>query len=187
MGRVGACREAKRSEVSAKRKRPSRMVEALTKQVRGLIRKASPASTMGISESGADQAKFDELLKEIRSGNRVQFLMSLLALVPGVVAAVAKLGNAIVVLAFVLPVVVVIYYLFAYPSSSRSIGNWRNLTIARERLRLLDRYYKKHLGVAGYHDAYLMILRSHYQFALTEGRKDLAEYLKQELDKETSN
>ncbi|MDG6987842.1 MAG: hypothetical protein JRN21_00760 [Nitrososphaerota archaeon] len=143
--------------------------------------------TVGVPDSRAEQDKFDELLREIKTGNRVQLLMSLLALIPGVVAAVAQSGITIVALAFVLPVAAVTSYLFAYPSGSRGTGNWRNLTLARERLRLFDRYYKKHLGVAGYHDAYLMVLRTHYQFALAEGRKDLAEYLKQELDKEKSN
>lgn len=133
--------------------------------------------------------KFDELLKETKAANRVatwQLVVSLAALIPGVVVAASQLGSTAVIAAFVLPIGLVAAFFAAYPSGSSSGGQWYAWTEARERLRLLDDYMGEEFGKHAATGLYLSALRMHYQFALVEGRKELAEYLKQEIEKATT-
>ena len=137
-------------------------------------------------DSSAD--KLDALLKETRASNRMatwQLGVSLAALIPGIVAALAQSGSTVVVIAFVVPIALVLVFVAVYPTNSSGNGSWYNWVVSREKLRLQDIQAEKHLGTTSFHDLYLTSLRMHYQFALLEGRKELAEYLKQELEKET--
>lgn len=133
--------------------------------------------------------KLDELLRETKAGNRMatwQLVAILVSAVPGVAAAISQSASGVIILAFIVPIALVVAIFFAYNSgsgSSRS-GQWVTWIVARERLRLLDKSVKKEFGTGAYHDIYVSSLRMHYQFALVEGKKDLAEYLKQELEKE---
>lgn len=140
---------------------------------------------MAVSDSSGIE-KLDALLKESKAANRMaarQFVVSLVALVPGVAAALANLGSVEVAIAFVFPTVLVVAAFAAYYGSTGN-GPWYERVEARERARLLDKYALMNFGTHLYHDTYVASLRMHYQFALVEGRRELAEYLRQELEAE---
>lgn len=141
---------------------------------------------MGGPESSGND-KLDEILKETRSGNRIaiwQLVAILVSALPGVIAGVVQSAPTILLVAFALPIVVVVLLVAVYASDSKGSGAWRDRIEAQERARVIYHIGLYQLGTPVYHDTYVFALRVHHQLALVEGKKELADYLKSELDKE---